>query len=111
MRKDRPRPPCQGKGNRGPDGALAALHLAEELPALLAAVDIGLLAAWVGDAGEVVPDLLNRQPALAKTYEQRSKIFGILTAVGVIGSLTALAIPILLEQTGVKDVNPIQAIG
>jgi hypothetical protein len=30
--------------------------------------------------------------------------------VGVIGSLTALAIPILLEQTGVKDVNPIQAI-
>jgi Na+/melibiose symporter-like transporter len=38
---------------------------------------------------------------LAKTYEQRSKIFGILTAVGVIGSLTALAIPILLEQTGV----------
>ncbi|MCA6307059.1 MAG: MFS transporter [Phenylobacterium sp.] len=48
---------------------------------------------------------------LAKTYEQRSKIFGILTAVGVIGSLTALAIPILLEQTGVKDVNPIQAIG
>ena len=48
---------------------------------------------------------------LAKTYEQRSKIFGVLTAVGVIGSLTALAIPILLEQAGVKDVNPIQAIG
>ena len=48
---------------------------------------------------------------LAKSYEQRSRIFGVLTAVGVIGSLTALAIPILLEQAGVKDINPIQAIG
>ena len=48
---------------------------------------------------------------LAKSYEQRSQIFGVLTAVGVIGSLTALAIPILLEQGGVKDINPIQAIG
>ena len=48
---------------------------------------------------------------LAKSYEQRSRIFGVLTAVGVIGSLTALAIPILLEQGGFKDINPIQAIG
>ena len=48
---------------------------------------------------------------LAKSYEQRSRIFGVLTAVGVIGSLTALAIPILLEQAGVEGVNPIQAIG
>jgi Na+/melibiose symporter-like transporter len=48
---------------------------------------------------------------LAKGYEQRSRIFGVLTAVGVIGSLTALAIPILLEQFGVKGINPIQAVG
>ncbi|MFM1958794.1 MAG: hypothetical protein RL588_311 [Pseudomonadota bacterium] len=48
---------------------------------------------------------------LAKSYEQRSRIFGVLTAVGVIGSLTALAIPILLEQAGAKGINPIQAVG
>nr|WP_293541514.1 MFS transporter [Phenylobacterium sp.] len=48
---------------------------------------------------------------LAKTYEQRSKIFGVLTAVGVIGSLTSLAIPILLGQVGNTALNPIQAVG
>lgn len=48
---------------------------------------------------------------LAKSYEQRSRIFGVLTAVGVIGSLTALAIPILLGQAGKTTVNPIQAVG
>ena len=48
---------------------------------------------------------------LAKSYEQRSRIFGVLTAVGVIGSLTALAIPILLGQAGNTTLNPIQAVG
>ncbi len=48
---------------------------------------------------------------LAKTYEQRSRIFGVLTAVGVIGSLTSLAIPILLGQVGNTALNPIQAVG
>jgi len=48
---------------------------------------------------------------LAKSYEQRSRIFGVLTAVGVIGSLSALAIPILMGSGTHKALNPIQAVG
>ncbi|MFZ4067522.1 MAG: MFS transporter, partial [Phenylobacterium sp.] len=48
---------------------------------------------------------------LAKSYEQRSRIFGVLTAVGVIGSLSALAIPILMGSGAHKALNPIQAVG
>jgi hypothetical protein len=76
---------------RWPPGDLAAGHVPRP-------VDHGALAFRLG-----------RRPR--QDLRAGSQIFGILTAVGVIGSLTALAIPILLEQRASRTSNPIQAIG
>jgi glycoside/pentoside/hexuronide:cation symporter, GPH family len=48
---------------------------------------------------------------LATTYEQRSRIFGILAAVGVTGAMTVLAIPIVMAQMGHTDAEGVQAMG
>ena len=48
---------------------------------------------------------------LATRYEERSRIFAVMTAVGVIGSVTVLVIPIVLEQMGMSDAQGVQAMG
>jgi Na+/melibiose symporter-like transporter len=47
---------------------------------------------------------------LAKSYNERSRIFGIMTAAGVVGSLGVLAIPTLMEQRGFSDAQGIRAM-
>jgi GPH family glycoside/pentoside/hexuronide:cation symporter len=48
---------------------------------------------------------------LATTYQQRSRIFGVLAAVGVVGSLLVLAIPIVMSQLHYSDAEGVQAMG
>lgn len=48
---------------------------------------------------------------LAKTYQERSRIFGILAAVGVTGALAVLAIPIIMAKQGHPDSEGVQAMG
>ncbi len=48
---------------------------------------------------------------LATSYEQRSRIFGILAAVGVAGAMTVLAIPIVMAQRGQTDAQGVHAMG
>ena len=48
---------------------------------------------------------------LAKSYDERSRIFGLMAAVGVLGAISVLAIPIVMEQLGYSDAQGIQAMG
>ncbi|HEX5379530.1 MAG TPA: MFS transporter [Phenylobacterium sp.] len=48
---------------------------------------------------------------LATSYQERSRIFGILAAVGVAGSLVSLAIPIVWNKMGRTDAQGVQAMG
>lgn len=48
---------------------------------------------------------------LATKYHERSRIFGVMTAVGVLGSVLVLVIPIVLEQRGMTDAQGVQAMG
>ena len=48
---------------------------------------------------------------LATSYEQRSRIFGILAAVGVSGAMVVLAIPIVMAQMKHTDAEGVQAMG
>ncbi|WP_293676163.1 MFS transporter [uncultured Phenylobacterium sp.] len=47
---------------------------------------------------------------LARSYEQRARIFGIMGGVGVIGSLGVLAIPIIMEANGYSDAQGVRAM-
>ncbi len=48
---------------------------------------------------------------LATNYHERSRIFGVMTAVGVLGSVLVLGIPIVLEQQGIGEAQSVQAMG
>jgi Na+/melibiose symporter-like transporter len=48
---------------------------------------------------------------LATSYHERSRIFGIMAAVGVAGAVVVLAIPILMAQTKHTDAEGVQAMG
>jgi GPH family glycoside/pentoside/hexuronide:cation symporter len=48
---------------------------------------------------------------LATNYHERSRIFAVMTAVGVLGSVLVLVIPIVLEQQGLTDAQGVQAMG
>lgn len=48
---------------------------------------------------------------LAGHYHERSRVFGILAAVGVIGALLVLIFPILAKSTGRTDAEGVQAMG
>ena len=48
---------------------------------------------------------------LATTYNERSRIFGVMTAVGVIGSATVLLTPLLLSQLGKSEAEGVQGMG
>jgi Na+/melibiose symporter-like transporter len=47
---------------------------------------------------------------LAPTYRERSRIFGAITALGVVGSMAVLVIPILMSQQGYSDAEGVQAM-
>lgn len=48
---------------------------------------------------------------LAKTYKERSRIFGAMLAMGVIGTVTALLIPVVFEQTHRSELDGMRAVG
>ncbi len=47
---------------------------------------------------------------LARTYDERARIFGIMGAVGVAGAVSVLLIPILMEQSGYPEVEGVRAM-
>lgn len=48
---------------------------------------------------------------LAATYKDRSRLFGAMLAVGVIGSVTCLLIPVFFEKTHRTELSGIRAVG
>ena len=48
---------------------------------------------------------------LAKSYQDRSRIFGLMTAVGVMGAIVVQLIPIFMSKAGHTDAEGVQAIG
>lgn len=48
---------------------------------------------------------------LATNYHERSRIFGVMTAVGVAGSVLVLVIPIVLAKLGQTEAQGVQAMG
>ncbi len=73
------------------------------------------LIAWVLVlyVGNSMLDLSHRAWAssLAPKYDDRSRLFGILAAVGVLGAASIIAIPILSEARGVSDAGNVQIMG
>jgi Na+/melibiose symporter-like transporter len=47
---------------------------------------------------------------LAKTYDDRARIFGVMTAVGVLGAVSVLLIPIVMEQMGYPEAQGVRAM-
>jgi Na+/melibiose symporter-like transporter len=47
---------------------------------------------------------------LAKSYNERSRIFGVMAAVGVLGAVMVLMIPIVMERLGYHDAEGIRAM-
>ena len=47
---------------------------------------------------------------LAKSYNERSRIFGVMAAVGVLGAVMVLLIPIVMERLGYHDAEGIRAM-
>lgn len=47
---------------------------------------------------------------LAKSYDDRSRLFGIMTAVGVAGSVGVLLFPIIMEQLGYSESEGVRAM-
>ena len=48
---------------------------------------------------------------LAPAYNDRSRVFGIMTAVGVLGAAAVLAIPIIAEARGLPDSGNVETMG
>lgn len=47
---------------------------------------------------------------LATTYDDRARLFGVMTAVGVMGALSVLLFPIVMEQMGYSDAEAVRAM-
>lgn len=47
---------------------------------------------------------------LAKTYEERSRLFAMITALGVVGSAAVLITPVVLHRLGYSDAQGVQAM-
>lgn len=47
---------------------------------------------------------------LASTYKERSRVFGAFTALGVVGSMAVLLIPIFMSQQGYSDAEGVRAM-
>lgn len=48
--------------------------------------------------------------SLARSYEDRARLFGMMTAVGVFGAVSVILIPIVMEETGFTEPQGIQAM-
>jgi glycoside/pentoside/hexuronide:cation symporter, GPH family len=48
---------------------------------------------------------------LATSYKARSRVFGAMLAMGVVGSVTALLIPVIFEKTGRAELDGMRAVG
>jgi Na+/melibiose symporter-like transporter len=77
-------------------------------------VGVGYLIAWllVMYLGVSILTLSHAAWAatLAKSYNERSRIFGVMAAVGVLGAVMVLLIPILMERFGYHDAQSIRAM-
>jgi glycoside/pentoside/hexuronide:cation symporter, GPH family len=77
-------------------------------------VGTGYLIAWLMVMYLGISTLLLSHAAwaarLAKTYNDRARIFGIMGGVGVIGALGVLAIPIVMENNGYTDAEGVRAM-
>lgn len=78
-------------------------------------VGLAYLVVWllVIYCGNSMLDLSHRAWAasLAPRYNDRSRLFGILIAVGVLGSASVIAIPILSEARGIADAGNVELMG
>jgi Na+/melibiose symporter-like transporter len=78
-------------------------------------VGLVYLVAWllVLYCGNSMLDLSHRAWAstLAPRYDDRSRLFGVLIAVGVLGSASVIAIPIINEARGVADAGNVSMMG
>jgi Na+/melibiose symporter-like transporter len=48
---------------------------------------------------------------LATSYDERARVFGVMTAVGVVGSATVLLTPLLLNELGKTEAEGVQGMG
>jgi len=71
---------------------------------------VGLLIVYLGQS---MLDLSHRAWAvtLAPTYDDRSRVFGALTAVGLCGGASVILIPIITEAMGVSEAANVSIIG
>lgn len=76
----------------------------------LAYLVVGLLIVYLGQS---MLDLSHRAWAvtLAPTYDDRSRVFGALTAVGLCGGASVILIPIISEALGVNDAANVSIMG
>jgi len=77
-------------------------------------VGLGYLIAWLMVMYLGISTLLLSHVAwgatLAKTYNDRARIFGIMGGVGVVGALGVLAVPIFMERAGYSDAEGVRAM-
>ena len=69
----------------------------------------GLLVMYLGYSCVYLPHLA-WGARLAPTYQQRSRIFGAITGLGVLGAIAVLLIPILASQQGLDEANGVRAM-
>eukprot|EP01035_Chromulina_nebulosa_P055004 gene55004-75368_t len=48
--------------------------------------------------------------SLARSYDDRARLFGVMTAVGVAGAVSVLLIPIIMEQIGYTEPQGVRAM-
>ena len=68
-----------------------------------------LLVMYVGYSGIYLSHLA-WAGRLAATYTERSRIFGAITGLGVIGAIAVLLIPVVMTQAGASDAEGVQAM-
>ena len=77
-------------------------------------VGVGYLMAWllVMYLGSSILMLAHQAWAstLARTYDDRARIFGVMTAVGVAGAVIVLLIPIVMERMGYAEAQGVRAM-
>lgn len=77
-------------------------------------VGVGYLIAWLMVMYLGVSILMLSHQAwaacLARSYDDRARLFGVMGAVGVTGAITVLAIPIVMERMGYPDAEGVRAM-
>jgi glycoside/pentoside/hexuronide:cation symporter, GPH family len=89
-------------------GALYALIVAPEGVGRTYLI-FGLLAMYVGYSILLLSNLA-WAATLATSYEQRNRIFGVFTGLGVTGAVAVLIIPVVVQRMGGTDAEGVQAM-